>query len=46
MDRRSQADSDLNAIIVKNGDIVKVEPKNPTPQNPVRYQVPVRISPQ
>jgi len=41
-----QADSDLNAIIVKNGDIVKVEPKNPTPQNPVRYQVPVRISPQ
>jgi len=42
----AQANSDVSAIIVKNGDIVKFEPRNPTPKNPVRYQVPVRISPQ
>jgi hypothetical protein len=38
--------SSLRAVIVKTGNVTKAQPANPTPQNPVRYQVPVRIVPQ
>ncbi|MCW2803179.1 MAG: hypothetical protein JWN06_1396 [Propionibacteriaceae bacterium] len=38
--------SSLRAVIVKTGNVTKAQPASPTPQNPVRCQVPVRIVPQ
>ena len=40
------SNSTLNAMIVKTGDIVKYYPEKPTPTNPTRYQVPVKVVPQ
>jgi hypothetical protein len=42
----AQANSDLHAVIIMTGDINKYYPVHPTPQNPARYQVPVKVKPQ
>jgi hypothetical protein len=42
----AQANSDLNAVIVMTGDTHKYYPVHPTPQNPSRYQLPVKVKPQ
>lgn len=42
----AQANSKKSAIIIKGGPPRKYEPTKPTKQNPLRYQLPVRIDPQ
>lgn len=42
----AQANSAVSAIIIRTGDVSTQLPKNPTPQNPRLYQVPVIIYPQ
>ena len=42
----AQANSDVNAVIIMTGDTHKYYPVHPTPQNPSRYQIPVKVKPQ